>query len=258
MNRIDTPFAHLAGGVHHCHRRAGRELAAPHPADADDAHIGRIVQCAHLHLEWAVRVGVGRRHTLHDGIKQRRHVVAQALGIEAGHALGGGREHGGEVQLRFAGAELVEQVEHRVHHPMRLGGVTVDLVHHQDGVQPGGERLGGDEAGLRHRPFHRIHQQQHGVHHGQHPLHLAAEVRVAGRIHDVDAAPRMVHRRRLGQNGDAALALQLVAVEGALDDLGARVGRGLLQQAIHEGGLAVIDMGDDGDVADVHLSRCGP
>ena len=54
----------------------------------------------------------------------------------------------------------------------------------------------------------------------------------------------------LGQDGDAALALEVGVVHRALGD--ALVGAedaALVQQGVHERGLAVVDVGDDGDVA---------
>jgi hypothetical protein len=57
------------------------------------------------------------------------------------------------------------------------------------------------------------------------------------------------------QNGDTALALQVVGIHRALDDaLVVPVGAGLLQQAIDQRSLAVVDVGDDGDVTKVHSS----
>ena len=54
----------------------------------------------------------------------------------------------------------------------------------------------------------------------------------------------------LGQDRDAALALEVVVVHGALGD--ALVGAeraALAEHRVDEGGLAVVDVGDDGDVA---------
>jgi hypothetical protein len=54
----------------------------------------------------------------------------------------------------------------------------------------------------------------------------------------------------LGENRDAALALELVAVHGALGDALVRAeGTALVQQGIDEGGFAVIDVRNDGDIA---------
>ena len=60
------------------------------------------------------------------------------------------------------------------------------------------------------------------------------------------------HRAVLGQDGDAALALDGVVVHHGIDHFfvlgeGAR----LAQQLVDHGGLAVVNVGDDGDVADL-------
>src|SRR5260370_10966989 len=55
-----------------------------------------------------------------------------------------------------------------------------------------------------------------------------------------------------GENGDAALAFEVVGVHDALDDgfIGTECA-GLLEHGVDEGGFAVVDVGDDGDVANV-------
>ncbi len=132
----------------------------------------------------------------------------------------------------------------------RPGALAVDLVHHDDGLEAEGERLARDESRLRHRALDRVHQQHHAVDHREHALDLAAEIRVAGRVHDVDVHALVVHRRVLGEDGDAALLLDVAGVHDALDDVLVRgEGAGLLQELVDQRGLAVVDVGDDGDVA---------
>src|SRR5207244_4417528 len=70
---------------------------------------------------------------------------------------------------------------------------------------------------LRQRTFTRIHEQQHAVHDLQRALHLAAEVTVAGRIHNVDLGTTVKDGGVFGEDGDAALALELVRIHYALD-----------------------------------------
>ena len=56
-----------------------------------------------------------------------------------------------------------------------------------------------------------------------------------------------------GQDGDAALALQIVGVHGALVHVLVFAHRaGLLEELVHKRGFAMVDMGDDGDIADIH------
>ncbi len=118
------------------------------------------------------------------------------------------------------------------------------------GLQLGFERLGQHVARLRQRAFGRIHQQHHAVHHLERALHLAAKIGVARRVDNVDLAAVKVDGRVLGQDGDAALPLQFVRVHHPLGHLlvGAE-GAGLAQHGVNEGGLAVVNMGNDGDIA---------
>src|SRR6185437_12780381 len=82
---------------------------------------------------------------------------------------------------------------------------------------------------------------------------LAAEVGVAGRVDDVDPRALPDDRGRLREDGDATLAFEVVGVHGALGDLlVVAEGAALLQQAVHEGRLAMVDVRDDRDVADIH------
>ena len=135
---------------------------------------------------------------------------------------------------------------------------AVDLVDDDDRLQADLQRLDDHEFGLRHRAFGGVDQHQRAVHHVQDALDLAAEIGVAGGVDDVDAGVLPLHRGRLGQNGDAALALQIVGIHRALDlALVVAVGAGLLQQPVDQRGLAVVDVGDDGDVAKVHGCSSG-
>jgi hypothetical protein len=61
------------------------------------------------------------------------------------------------------------------------------------------------------------------------------------------------HRGALGQDGDAALALLVVGIHGPLGmRLVGAEHAGLGEQLVHQRGLAVVDVGDDGDVAERH------
>ena len=70
--------------------------------------------------------------------------------------------------------------------------------------------------------------------------------------------PAIVDGRVFGEDGDAALALQLVRVHHPLGHLlvGAE-GAGLAQHGVNESGFAVVDMGDDGDIAYRLGHKCG-
>src|SRR5690606_24435283 len=91
----------------------------------------------------------------------------------------------------------------------------------------------------------------HAVAHAEDTLHLAAEIGVARRIDDIDTCAVPVNGRTLGKNGDAALFLQVVGIHDALFHLLIFAERAaLLQDGIQQRGLAVVDVGDDGDITD--------
>ena len=131
--------------------------------------------------------------------------------------------------------------------------LAVDLVDHDDRADALGQRLADDELGLRQHALSRVHQHDRAVHHIQDALHLAAEIGMARGVDDVDADVFPDDRGALGQNGDPALLLQVVAVQRTLGhDLVVTEGAGLAQQLVDERGLPMIDMGDDRDIADIH------
>ena len=129
---------------------------------------------------------------------------------------------------------------------------AIHLIDDDDGLVPQFERLAEDEARLRHRPIHGIHEQQHTVHHIQHALDLATEIGVAGRIHDVDFGGAVCDRGVLGENRDAALALQIVGIHHALDDgLILAKDMRLPEHPVNQRGLAVVNVSDNSDIAKI-------
>src|SRR5206468_9311641 len=75
---------------------------------------------------------------------------------------------------------------------------------------------------------------------------------------DVDEQVFVVDRGVLGEDGHATLALELVAVERALDHalVGAKYAT-LVQHRVNQRRLAVVDVRDDGDVAAEGISDRG-
>ena len=141
-------------------------------------------------------------------------------------------------------------------HLLGAGVRPIDLVDHDDRPQPLAQRLADDELGLRHRALGGIHQHEDAVDHAEDPLDLTAEIGVAGRVDDIDPHVPPHHRGAFGQDRDAALALELVRIERPFRDLLVGAERAALaQHRIDQGRLAMVDMGDDRDVADIHMSK---
>jgi len=79
---------------------------------------------------------------------------------------------------------------------------------------------------------------------------------VAGGVDDVDDGDGTVlvdlmYCGVLRENGDALLAFEVAGVHNAIDQLGALLERaGLTKHGVDEGGLAVVDVCDDGNVTE--------
>ena len=146
-----------------------------------------------------------------------------------------------------------EEVEYLVMDVMGALVRLIDLVDHHDRPEAELQRLAEHEFGLRHRPFGGIDQDHDAVHHAEDPLHLAAEIGMAGRIDDVDPGIVPANRGAFREYRDTALALQIIGIEGALGHLlvGAE-GAALAQQPVDERGFAVVDMGNYRNVAQIH------
>ena len=187
---------------------------------------------------------------LHDGVEQRTQIVRRIVHGALGHAgFGDGVEHR-EIELVLGGVEVDEQVVDLVEDFLHARVGPVDLVDHHDGRQLGFERLRQHVARLRQRAFAGVHQQHDAVHHLERALHFAAEIAVAGRIDDVDLDAVVTDAGDLGEDGDAALAFQLVGIHDAFHVLLVLAeDAALVEHGVHQRGLAMVHVGDDGDVA---------
>jgi hypothetical protein len=75
---------------------------------------------------------------------------------------------------------------------------------------------------------------------------------VARGVDDVELHVPVLHGRVLGEDRDALLALEVHGVHDAVVDVRALPeGAGLPEHRVDERRLAVVDVGDDGDVAQV-------
>ena len=127
---------------------------------------------------------------------------------------------------------------------------AVDLVDDDDDAVTQLQRAGEDEARLRHGALSGIDEQDNAVDHLEDTLDLSAEVGVARGIDNVDLGVAVADGGVFGEDRDAALTLEVVRVHDAVDDLLIfAVHAALLEHFVDEGGLAVVDMGDDGYIA---------
>ena len=219
-------------------------------ANGQAAQIVGIVQIGHQHLEGLVGIVFWSGNLAEDGFKEGLEILALVVLVVHGNAVAAhGIEHG-EFQLFVVGAEVDEEIVDFVEHFLDAGVLAVDLVDDHHHGQAGLQGLAQHKACLWQRAFGGIHQQDGAAGHGQGAFHLAAKVRVAGGVDDVDFDTFPADGAVLGGNGDAAFAFQIHVVHDAVIDLLIRTEHAALaEHGIHQGGLAVVNVGYDGNIA---------
>ena len=232
----------------------GHARAQGTPGDAahgDTSHIRGILQGRHQHL--GCPFDDGRcRDLLQDGIQQRRDIVGLLFPVMGHPALLGRAVDGLEIQLVLIGAEVEHQFENLLLH---LVGTAVGLVHlvdHHDRFLPHVDGLVQHETGLGHAAFKRIHQQEDAVGHIEDTLHLAPEIAMSRSIDNIDLHPFIGDGHVLGKDSDATLPFQVIVVQDKIAEIfGPAYKVGLIDHPVHEGGLSMVNMGNNGDVSDV-------
>ena len=205
-----------------------------------------------MRLQRLLGVVLGGRDLLQHQVEQRGQVGSLDPLLERGPARFRVGVDDREVDLVGVGVEVDEELVDLVDDLGDAGVGPVDLVDHEDHRQLRLERLAQDEAGLRQRALGGVDEQQDAVDHGQAALDLAAEVGVAGGVDDVELDAVVVDRGVLGEDRDPLLALEVHRVHDPLGDvLALAEGAGLPQHLVDQGRLAVVDVGDYGDVAEV-------
>ena len=109
--------------------------------------------------------------------------------------------------------------------------------------------------GLRLDALGSVHHQQRSLAGGQGAADLIGEVHMAGRVDQVQGVGfavlgLVVHAHGLALDGNAALALQLHAVQNLIHHFPLLKYAGFFQNAVGQGGLAVVDMRDNAKIAD--------
>ena len=244
---------HLHGGAEHADavdvmdRAVGEKLdplalLQPPVDDAhqnDDAEIAVIPGIDQHRLQGRVLVPFGGGQVVHDGFER----FGDALpGL--GRDLNGPRSVDPDHVLDLFGDAVaisrrkVYLVENRDNFVIRVDGV-IDVC----------QRLRLDPlAGIDHQQ--RAFDSAHGA--GD----LVGEVHVAGRVDQVQHVVLAVLRgvvdpHGLGLDGDAALALDVHGIKELRLHVPFRDRVGRLDQAVGERGFPVVDMGDDGEIADM-------
>ena len=143
----------------------------------------------------------------HDQLEQRLHCFARRFEIGCRPAFLGRRIERREVELLVSRIERREQIEDFFLYFISALVGPICLVHDDDRFQSERQRLHGHELGLRHRAFGGVDQHKRAVNHRQDAFDLAAEIRMAGRVDDINPDTAPFNRRAFGEDRDPAFAL---------------------------------------------------
>src|SRR5690554_1511751 len=239
------------------HAIADAHLTAEHATDGHATDVLVVLQSRDLHLQRSLGIILGRRNVLHDRFEKRTHVgglVFELLLGVTGQTRGVNHR---EVQLLIVGLQIAEEIEDHVEHRVGTCVGAVNLVDDHNRLKSQFERLAQHELRLWHRALKRVDQKQHRVDKFEHTLHFTAEVGVTRGVDDVDTVAFPVDSRAFGHDGNATLFLKIVGVHRALSQLTvAGHGSALLEKLVDKGGLAVVDVRDDGDISNVGHKIC--
>jgi hypothetical protein len=226
-------------GPHHLDGHALAQPTVDDPDQHDDAQVGIVPAIYEQGLERRRLVALRGRQAMHDGFQHLvdaepglRRDLHRLRGIEPDHLL--------DLFLDAVG----------------LGRRQVDLVEDGHDLVICVERLVDVGERLRLDALRRVDDEERTLAGGKRARNFVGEIDVPGRVHQVQdiilPVPRLVfeaHGLRL--DGDAALLLDVHRVEHLLRHVAERDGPGLLDEAVRKRRLAVIDMRDDREVANV-------
>src|SRR5699024_936463 len=153
-------------------------------------------------------------------------------------------------------AGQADDVLHLLGHLVGVGAGQVDLVQHRHQLQVVLQGHVGVGQGLRLHPLGGVHHQDGALAGGQAAADLVGKVHMARGVDQVQliglAVPGgVVHGDGPGLDGDAAFPLDVHIVQDLVGHGPLVHALGQLQDAVGQGGFAVVDVRDDAEIADV-------
>ena len=220
-------------GLHELEPGAGDHPAVHHPDRRDDAAVLVVLGVEDQRLQRGVGVAGRRRDALADRVEQ------------LGDALTGlGRDL--QDVLRRDAEDLLDL--HRI--AVGVGRGQIDLVQRGDDLEVVLEREVAVRQRLRLDALGGVDDEHHPLAGGERPADLVAEVDVAGRVDQVQDVALPVHPDVLRLDRDPPLPLEVHRIEVLRAHVAGIDGAGQLEHPIRERRLAVVDVSDDGEVAD--------
>ena len=222
-----------------------------HTAYGDTSRVGRIVERGNQHLRRTFQL-LRSRDVFHDGIQQRGDGTRRCLPVFTHPVVLGRTVEHGEVQLVFCGVEAEHQVEHHFVHFFRTAVRFVHFVDHYNRFQSDLKGFLQHEAGLRHRAFEGVYQQNTSVGHVQDTFHFSTEVGVSRSIDNVDFRTVVIDGNVFGKDSDTSFPFQVVVIQYQFT-VGLVVAEQVSRQhhLVHERGFPVVNVSNNGNVSNI-------
>ena len=214
----------------------GRKTPSIDADERDDAAVLVVGRVEDQRARRRVRVAGRRRNPLDDRVEHRVDALA-GLGRDAQHVR----------------RVVADQVGDLGGGTVRVRSRQVDLVHDGDDLEVVLDREIRVRERLRLDPLRGVDDEQRAFARLQRARDLVGEVDVPRRVDQVQLMALPEHAHRLGLDRDAALALEVHRVEQLVAHFARGDGLRQLEDAIGERRLAVVDVRDDREVADVRL-----
>ncbi len=226
-------------GRHQQHLVARLQRAVDHAQQHHDADVVVEPRVDDQRLQRRVGIPGGRRDP-------RDHRLEDVVDAFAGLGAGADRV------LRVDADDVLDLLDH----PLGLGRRQVDLVQHRHDLDALLDRRVAVRDRLRLDALRRVDDQQRALAGGERARDLVGEVDVPRRVDQVEAvllpvARRVGQRGGLRLDGDAALPLEIHRVEDLRLHLPVGQPAAALDEAVGQRRLAVVDVGDDREVADM-------
>ena len=224
-------------GLHEAETGIGVQRAVDDPDGTHDASILVVRRVEDERPQGRLRVAHRRGDPVDDRLEELGH-TRPGLGGDLQHLFGRQPED----VLDLEGAAL--GIRRR----------EVDLVEHRDDLEIVLHGLVAVGQGLRLNALRGIHQEDRALAGGQRPAHLVAEVDVAGSVDEVQHMAVVEDPDVLGLDGDAPFPLDVHGIEVLLAHLPGIHRARDLENAVRQRRLAVVDMADDREIADIAQS----
>ena len=233
----DFHYVELRARVHHADGHARAHRAGDNAHKADGASVVVIEGVKDQRLQRGVLVARRRGHQLDHAFQ---HFVNAKTDFRAD-------------ERRFGRIQTDHVLDFRAHLVRPRAG-QVNLVDDRHDLKIVIERHIHVGQRLRLHALRRVHHQQRALACRQRAGYLVGKIHMAGGIDQVErigfAVLRLVvHMHGLALDGNAALTLQLHRVEHLLHHLALFKHARLFQQPVRQRGFAVVDMGNDAEIA---------